>query len=750
MTILLLDDWYKYPTAIDNTKTTNKSFVRLASVYKKMGIKNHAFPLALVNPALQGIDPFDPALTMNEIIMIAEECEQNFWFYIREIARAPGKSGDEAVPVEANRANFAMWWSFFNHILFLLIQPRQTGKSFATDSLMVYLLFILCKNTNINLLTKDEKLRRENVERIKEIIDELPPYLNQRTREDANNGEEITVRALGNKYSTHVRRSSEKDAHNLGRGMTTPIIHIDEPPFQTHIGVAVKAMLAAMGNATERAERAGAPYGVIMTTTAGKKDDRDGKWVYDNVVCKSARWSERFLDAKTPKELEWMVRQNSPGRVLQINGTFDHRMLGKTDEWLAKKIEQSMQDGQSAERDYLNIWTSGNERSPFDSLTTEHIAKSKMDAMYQEISAEGYIIRWYIPQEEIETRMTSGKFVLGMDTSEAAGRDDICFVMLDVETAELIATGVFNETNLITFSMWFCNFMIRFPNIIANVERRSTGAMIIDHLLLLLPQHGEDPFKRLFNRIVNDQGESEANMEKFREIKATPLQRRDQYFHDHRKTAFGFATSGTGTYSRTGLYSTTLFKAVKRVGDRIRDPMLIDQMFGLIIKNERIDHEDGKHDDMVIAWLLAQWMLWEAKHLHHYGIETRYVMAGVSQKKELSQEEQNRLIHQDYIREQIEIVYEKLMNEDDENVAFRLEQQLRHLDRQIVVEEGEIYSLDELLRSVKEARRGRSRTIELQQPIQSGGQSYFNRPAPPENTIPDQFRRFGEYNNVYY
>jgi hypothetical protein len=138
--LLFANDWDKFPTADVDRTTKNESFIRLAQVYKKMGIKNHAFPLALINQNLRGIDPFAPDLTQQEVLMITMECFQNPWYYFREIARAPAGSGQDAVPVQANRANLALWWSFFNHVLFLLIQPRQTGKSFSTDTLMIYLM----------------------------------------------------------------------------------------------------------------------------------------------------------------------------------------------------------------------------------------------------------------------------------------------------------------------------------------------------------------------------------------------------------------------------------------------------------------------------------------------------------------------------------------------------------------------------------------------------------------------------------
>jgi hypothetical protein len=81
--ILFQRDWAKYPTAIIDINTPNKSFLRLATLYRSFGVKNHAFLLALVNPELQGVDPFNPALTDEQKAMIALEAMVNPWYYFR-------------------------------------------------------------------------------------------------------------------------------------------------------------------------------------------------------------------------------------------------------------------------------------------------------------------------------------------------------------------------------------------------------------------------------------------------------------------------------------------------------------------------------------------------------------------------------------------------------------------------------------------------------------------------------------------
>lgn len=703
--ILFKEDWRYYPTAIIDYKTTNRSFVHLAQLYQAMGIENCAFPLALVNPALQGVDPHAPDLSQHTISQITTECELNPWYYFREVAKAPAESGGKDRPFEANRANISLYWSFFNHVFYLLIQPRQTGKSFSVDVLMCYLLLIKCKDTSINLLTKDETLRRKNIQRLKDIRSSLPEYLQHKRKDDANNGEQITVKALGNSYDTHVPQSSPKLAYKVGRGLTTAVLHADEPPFQANIEIALGSALGAMGAAVDLAKAAGAPYGVILTTTAGKKDDKDGGYVY-KILQSAANWTERFMDALDEDALRDMVRKASRGKVVRIHGTFDHRQLGKSDEWLKGKLEEALQEGQDASRDFFNIWTSGTETSPFTVEQAEKIGASRKEPAFTEVDREdGYITRWYIPEHEIEHRMANSQIVLGMDPSEGSGGDDISAVLVDIDTLEVLAAGSYNETNMITFSKWVAKWFIRWPNLTGIIERRSTGSMMIDHLLLLLPQFGIDPFKRLFNTIVQDADEAPM---RYKEI-SQPMGRRTYDIYTRYKKSFGFATSGAGLFSRTGLYGTVLQGAVKNSADRMNDVTLIDQTLGLVIKNNRVDHEIGRHDDSVIGWLLCHWLITQGKNLKHYGIDPLRVMSRVRKPVEMTRQEAWRSQEQHQLRYEIDNTYKALLREQDQYIQANLERKLQHLTSKLILEENEIFSVDELIRSVQETRKQQRR-----------------------------------------
>lgn len=703
MTILFLDDWKKYPTAIVDIQTSNQSFVRLSALYREMGIKNHAFLLALINPKLQGVNPFDPNLTLETQLAIAYECKINAWYFFREILRVPPEAGSSAEIFQANRGNMALFWSFFNHILIILIQVRQTGKSLSADGLMTYLLNIRCTGTEINLLTKDDTLRSRNIQRLKNIDDELPYYLKQRTKADVNNTEMLTVKSLGNIYKAHVPQKSPKMAYNVGRGLSSPIFQIDEPPFQSNIGISLPAALAAGTALREKAALNGEPYGTILTTTTGKKDDRDGKFIYE-IVSNAAEWSERFFDCKNLQELEAMVRRHSRKGELTINATFNHKQLGKDDAWLKNAIEQSRAVGEDADRDFFNKWTSGTMSSPLPIQTLEKIRKSYIPDKHSSISGiGGYITKWYIEEREIEQRMKTGMFAMSLDTSDASGGDDISLVLTDMKSGETIAAGTFNETNLITFAQWLAiDWIAKYKNNLTTViERKSSGVAIIDYLLLILPSMGVDPFKVLFNRAVNDYEEDPV---RFREV-SEPMGRRSADVYTRHKKTFGFATSGSGMGSRSELYSSTLQSAAKMVGDKVRDLTTINQITGLVNLNGRIDHQVGEHDDMVIGWLLNHWLMTKAKNLSFYGIDSKQILCELQSIKIESNKDMYDYMEQQNIRQEIEKIYNEMKAENDTIIVDRLEQELRSLNRRLVLQDGEFFSVDDLIKSIRENKR---------------------------------------------
>lgn len=704
--ILFKSDWSKYPTSNIDLNTSNKSFIRIAALYKALGVENHCFPLALIDQSLSGIDPFSPNLTVEQVQRIIIESKINPWYFFREVARAPSLAGSDSRPLEANRGNIALYWLFFNHVFTTLIQIRQTGKSFSTDTLMNYLLVVACTDTKINLITKDDELRRKNIERLKEIYSELPPYFQLRTRNDANNSEEITIRALGNFYSTHVSQSSEKAANKLGRGLTSPIMHFDEPAFQTWISKALPAALAATGAAVDIAEAAGSHYGTILTTTAGKLDDRDGRFIYD-IVQGSATWTETLFDSKDRNELYTTIRKMSNDAVCRVNITLNHRQLGKTDEWLLQKLEESVQTGDDANRDYFNMWTSGSQSSPLPTDILERMVASFKEPAYTEVDkVNRYTTRWYYSGDEFQNMIVHRPTILSIDTSEAIGKDDIGMLWTDPETFEILGAGHYNETNIIVFAEWLANLFIRFPKMVCIIERKSTGSSLLDYLLVYLTQRGIDPFKRLFNTVVQ---ESANNKSVYDEIRK-PMNRRDPNVYVKYRQNFGYNTSGSGKMARSVLFSELLLQTANQSCDVIRDKKLIDQICGLEIRNGRIDHSTKGHDDMVVAWLLAHYFLVKGNNLIHYGIDvTRIGMyssnADNTNLNDFNNLSDSQLYEQRVLKEKMDNLIKRLEDTKDEFIASKLEQEIRAISTRIIAESAQIHNIEAVLELAREKRR---------------------------------------------
>lgn len=695
--IVFKSDWRKYGSAIVDTKTPNKTFLRLAAVYKAMGVEHYYFHLALLQPALQGVDPHDEDnLTLEQKAMILYECDNNPWYYLREIVLDKGAGIDiDDCRFRANRSNIAAMWLTLACVDYIQIQPRQTGKSFGTDCNSLWLMYFCYRNTAMNLITKDESLRKSNILRLKKLRDEWPDFICRNTSKDDNNQISLSCNSLENKYYTHVSQSSEKAANNLGRGMTSPFIHVDEGPFINHIETTVSAAMGSTNMAREIAKRKGKPYCTVFTTTAGNQEDRDGRYVF-GMMAGSAIWSERFLDCTDRVQLVNYIKTNSNGRATMVNLTMSHRQLGLSDEWLYDALANARSESDNIDRDYFNRWTNSSSGSLIPDDLAKAMRGSEIEAVGSWISLENYIFRWY---QEIEP---DAQYVLVVDTSDAIGRDDIGIVLLDTRSGGVAGAAAFNETNLIRFAQWLKEFLVTYPNVTLAIERRYNAQTIIDYLLLKLPELGIDPFKRMFNQLVQKRDDRQ---KEFDRVMGPGLNRPRNLYDVHRRD-FGFVTDAD---SRKLLYSNVLMNAAKDAGDRTRDKQLIQQILSLVIKNGRLDHSASGHDDMVIAWLIGHWFLNHGINLQQYGINPSRVMIDrsthgkmVTPQEELERAEQKELMSD------IESLHERLKISTSQMEIMRLESELTTIMGRLRQDDSDGMTLDAMIQEARDTRSRRA------------------------------------------
>ena len=107
--ILFREDWLDFPSAKPHYESKNESALVLAKKLQLMGIKNHLFFLALLDPALANVDPHADDLDEETMYRIGIECRRNPWYYFREVARAPALAGTQSERVQFNRSNVCLW-----------------------------------------------------------------------------------------------------------------------------------------------------------------------------------------------------------------------------------------------------------------------------------------------------------------------------------------------------------------------------------------------------------------------------------------------------------------------------------------------------------------------------------------------------------------------------------------------------------------------------------------------------------------
>lgn len=384
---------------------------------------------------------------------------------------------------------------------------------------------------------------------------------------------------------------------------------------------------------------------------------------------------------------------------------FNHRQLGYTDDWLRRKIADSLADEVATKADFLNIWIEGSESSPLPKEVLSIIRSSAAMESYDEITTYGYIVRWYVPQEEVEDKCSTRSLVMALDTSDAIGNDDIAMIIRDAITGEVIAAGNYNETNLVVFAEWIARWLIDYPNIVLIPERRSSAVMLIDYLLQILPLKDIDPFKRIFNWVVDGY---DVNSTSLKQILSTPLSRRDPSIYVRYKKEFGYATASAGRSARDNLYGTTFLAAAKYTGKYARDKTLINQILGLIRKNNRIDHRDGEHDDMVIAWLLSYWFLSTARNKDIYGINPHLALSSVNDALIEEAGGAAALLHRDEqnkLKNEINSLLDELKNETNVYKFNILQNKIYMLYDKVDTDTKNTFNIEELINKIVMKRK---------------------------------------------
>lgn len=696
--IFLLSDWDNYPDAIPDISTKNRSFVKYAAVLKAMGCENWHWPLALTNPELQGIDPHDPKLTEEEKVLVKKEIAANPVYFFREVFRVRGS--DNYQPMDANRGVMAAIWLFYTCTDFALVMQRQRGKTSVAHGIEIDMLYTRTRNTTSFLYTKDPALKKAHIRDFKEHLAALPPYVCPILPTDADNTEMLECGTLGNVMYTGSGTPTREKAEKTGRGNPVRWSLGDEVPFAKNSRYAIPALYAATQTHRRLAKESGNIYCNAIFTTAGDLDDDDGKYCY-NLIHNGIYYNERILfDCADRETLARVVAKGSKTLRPMVNVTLSYRQLGiSEEEQLMIVANVGADNAATINKDYYNVWETGSAESPFSRKMLDVIHLSKREADYTQLTEDLYTVSWFIPMDQIDEVLRTREIIMTLDSSDAQGSDYNAMIFHDGRTMEVLGTCNVNEANLNKYSLWIANIMIEYPRILFLPERKSSAPTIIDTVAGMLIANGMNPFKRIFNRAVDDPSilpnQSLASIENY------PYNEGEALYIKYKKT-FGFMTT-QGT--RRTLYDTVLIEATNSCAHLINCQNLSSQLKGLIKKNGRVDHGTDGNDDSVVSWLLGHWFVRYGRNLSFYCLDSRKLMTMVTDNGSvLSDSELAERKQAVALTEEINYLKERLIAAPDAIQRRKYEMMLKVKVDQYNLLGGGVITMDSIMNAINEKR----------------------------------------------
>lgn len=461
-------------TVYYHMSTTNKSFLEMHKYLEDSGISNNKFMLALLDPDLARIDPYDPNLTRSMKTKVLRECLYNPWYFFREIVRIPDSGQATGVKFELSRGNLALIFCLMLNINTFLEQPRQTGKTISSLCWYLYLFNFGTANAEMSFLNKKLDDSKLNLQRVREIRDLLPSYLkmDQAFAPDGskvkgkNNVETLQHPVNANRIRTVASARNKVAAASLMRGRTTPIIYIDEYGFIPYNSIIYTNMVPAFNTASKNAKRNGSPYGMLVTTTPGMLTTDEGVEAF-TMKEGATPFSERWYDL-TKEQIYDIIGSNTNSNFVYIKYTY--QQLGKSEEWFRDLCITMRKDWDAIRREVLLEWSNSTENSPFRAEDLDTIKGLLRQPINTVLLLNKYELRIY---EKMNLKYPS---LIGVDVSGGYQRDSSAITVVDSFTTRVTAELNSNFISTPELARIIYEIVSKWlPNAVVNIERNGVA-----------------------------------------------------------------------------------------------------------------------------------------------------------------------------------------------------------------------------------------------------------------------------------
>lgn len=588
-------------------RTTNISFLKMHTLLKKLHIKNNSFFLYLYDQSLVGVNPYDPTLSPEIQHRVIVEAKRNIWYYLREVVRIPG--GSVPVKYELHLGNLSFHYlRLFNHNIYFEL-PRQCFKSISVAVDHSHLVMFGTANSTCGIFSYDNSMVAENISRIMDIMDHLPVYMRFHELQQKDTGSldvngkpvfEYTIKpkstakkltagvdVTGNKLVGKTPGTTKEQANKVGRGYTMPNQWWDEPCNMKNLAIAVGSASPAFVTAAENAKKNNTRYGLIYSSTPPDTDTPEGMYMLDFFKEKSCLFRPIFFDYYN--KLDDVLRKNSKNGFFFIS--YQWYELGKSVEWYNAQLSGGMGIAE-LRRDILLKWDKQITGNPYPIELLKHLEDLTTIEHYRDVEiGENYFFRFYCTptgkggMDDVLEYIKNNRTIISSDVSGGMGgnRDFSTLTLIDPVTTDLMMEFKANDMNPTAFGRLIEHFIYEYaPKTIVVMERNSYGRTVLTNLM-------EDP-----NICMNN-------------ILFFPRSK-DQELKSIKEDVTGKGIAGIYNVAniRNTLYEDVLNDRVHKNRLLFRSSTIVDQMMSLTrMKNDRIDHKSGHHDDLLMAYIIG-------------------------------------------------------------------------------------------------------------------------------------------------
>ncbi len=315
------------------------------------------------------------------------------------------------------------------------------------------------------------------------------------------------------------------------------------------------------------------------------------KAFFDN----SADFLEDMYDWPIARVKEYIKKNSRNGFVYM---EFSYKQLGRDEEWFKRQAMALNGDLFKIKREILLQWNKSSDLSPFSEAEIIRLHDNVRPVVSTLMINNVFPLKIYNPNFDWR-----GNLMIGVDCASGMSRDATAIVIWDPSINEVVATFKSNTIDGVELQDFLVELIgTIFTNAILIVERNYSGKNTIDHLLRT----------KIAKNIFYEKKETTAEKKQNLDVKKASRETRIT-------KVYGINTDKT---SRPAMMD-ILRDVVRKEYDTLSSEELVNQIAGLERnpKLDRIDHAEGGHDDMVMAYLLIRYVWAFGRNLGNWFVQ---------------------------------------------------------------------------------------------------------------------------------